>query len=407
MTDTDVAIQGAGTAALATALALARGGLTVTLLDGAGHAAAPREEAEDGRARPELPAILDLAGEHVLEHLGAWARLRARAVDSLELEDTGSGSHLTLSADEIGERRLGYVLEHGALRHALGEVFDTLPGTRRLAGAAIDTYTASGRGVEARLSDGRQLHARVLVGADGPSSGLRRLAGVGWRCTGYGQEAVITRVRTQRAPGATLRQRFQGEAPVTLLPGGEHECIALWPVPRGRARGLYAADEATFAQRLSDASGALLGPVEAVLTRQVLHPRRGHAERYTGQRLALVGNAAHTVHPLGGQAVNLALLDAATLAESLLEAHEAGRDPGGIGPLRRYERRRRGDNQRMQTGLDLLLWAFGAQHGPLPPLRGLALRTLGASAPLRRGCIRALSGGHGPDLPALARGPRL
>jgi len=405
VTDTEVVIQGGGTAALATALGLARGGLAVTLLDGAEYAGTG---AGDGSAGPALPSLLDLAGERVLQNLGAWPRIRAQAIDTLALEDAGSGRHLTLSASEIGERRLGHVVEAGALSRTLREVLDALPGTRRLPGAAVDAYTVCRRGVTVQLSDGRQLSARVLVGADGPASGLRRLAGLGWRRAGHGQEVVIAQVRTRRAPGATLHQRLQGDAPLTLLPSAAGECTALWAVPRGRVQGLCEADEAAFAQRLGAAGGELLGPVEAVSSRRAATLQRGHAERYTGQRLALVGDAADTGHPLGGQAVSLALLDAATLAESLLEARDAGRDPGGTGPLRRYERRRWGDRQRMQTGLDALLWALSTQHGPLPPLRGLALRTLDASAPLRRGCLRTLlSGGHGPDLPALARGPRL
>lgn len=404
MTDTDVLIQGTGTAALAAAVMLVRGGLTVTLIEGIGPEGAAGEQ--PAPPEPGPVSLLDTSAERILRRLGAWRRIQAHAIDTLELEDTGSRAHLVLEASEIGERRLGHVLETGQLQPALRELLEALPGGRCLAGARIDAYTVDQHQVQVRLSDARSLRARVLIAADGIESPLRGLAGIPWQCAGYGQEALLARVQPQRPPGHTIRQCLQGEAALTLLPVNDREAMVLWPLPRARTRQLKEAEATVLAHRLTEASGAMLGPIERVASHRSLRLLRGRAKRYTAPRLALIGNAAHTIHPLTGQAANLALLDAATLAESLLEAQQAGRDPGGLGPLRRYERRRRAHNQRIQTGVDLLQWALEPQRGPWLLLRGTGLRALATAAPLRRACLRALLEVHG-DLPGLAQGPEV
>nr|WP_274522075.1 FAD-dependent monooxygenase [Halorhodospira sp. 9621] len=399
--EADVIIQGAGASALATAVGLARGGLAVTLLDAAEVCAAPAPGSEPRHS------VIDIVSERVLRHLGGWpfiTRDRTYPIEALELEDCNAAAHLTLSACEVGETRLGHVVERGVIDRALRELFDALPQTRRLATGPVRDIAADRQRLTIHLEDGQALTARLLVAADGDNSPLRRLAGIRWRRAGYGQDAVIARIRTERPPGHTVRQRFCGDEPLTLLPLDEHESALLWPVPRTRARRLLEADSSSFHHQLEIASGAVLGGIEASSARQAQRLIRGRAERYIGPRLALVGNAAHTVHPLAAQAVNLSLLDAATLIECVLEAHSAGRDPGGIGPLRRYERRRRGSNARMQNGLDITQWLFGAQAAPLPLLRGTGLRIAARLPPLRQALMTGLMGLHG-DLPELARGP--
>nr|WP_276569386.1 FAD-dependent monooxygenase [Halorhodospira halophila] len=401
--DADVIIQGAGAPALATAVGLAREGLAVTLLDAAEVCVAPTAGSEPRHS------VIDVVSERVLRHLGAWpsvTRDRTHPIEALELEDCDASAHLTLNACEVGETRIGHVVERGVIDRSLRELFDALPQTRRLATGPVRDMAVEGHRLTLHLEDGQALTTQLLVAADGDASPLRQLAGIRWRRAGYGQDAVIARIRTERHPGRTVRQRFCGEEPLTLLPLDDHESALLWPVPRARARQLLEADADAFHQRLEVASGAMLGSVEGSSARQAMSLIRGRAERYIGPRLALVGNAAHTVHPLATQAVNLGLLDAATLVESVLEAHRTGRDPGGIGPLRRYERRRRGSNARMQNGLDMVQWLFGVQAGPLPLLRGTALRTAAHLPPLRQVLITGLMGLHG-DLPALARGPRI
>ena len=403
MSASDVVVQGAGAPALATAVGLARGGLAVTLLDAAEACVAPAAGTEPRHS------VIDVVSERVLRHLGAWpsiGRDRTYPVEALELEDCRASAHLTLSAGEVGETRLGHVLERGVIDRALREFFDALPQTRRLATGPVRDLAVDGRRLTLRLEDGQALTTRLLVAADGDDSPLRRLAGIRWRRAGYGQEAVIARIRTQRAPGHTIRQRFCADEPLTLLPLRGHESALLWPVSRARARRLLEADDDTFHRHLETASGAMLGGVEASCARQTQRLIRGRAERYIGPRLALVGNAAHTGHPLAAQAVNLGLLDAATLVECILDAHGAGRDPGGTGPLRRYERRRRGSNARMQNSLDIVQWLFGTQTPPVPLLRGSALRAAAGLPPLRQALITGLMGLHG-DLPGLARGPHI
>jgi 2-octaprenylphenol hydroxylase len=214
----------------------------------------------------------------------------------------------------------------------------------------------------------------------------------------------VATVRTAEPHGETARQRFLPEGPLAFLPLGEsHTCSIVWSTGHAHAEALLALDDSEFRAELESAFGSALGAVSEVGPREGFPLRMRHAEHYVVERVALAGDAAHTIHPLAGQGVNLGLLDAAALAEVLLAAAAAGRDPGGLATLRRYERWRRGDNLLMIAAMEGFKRLFAGSLPPLAWARNLGLEITDRLPPLKSLFMRRALG-LGGDLPRLARG---
>jgi 2-octaprenylphenol hydroxylase len=252
------------------------------------------------------------------------------------------------------------------------------------------------------LTDGRRLAARLLVGADGRDSWVRDRAGIATRGWLYDQEAVVANVEVAEPHRETAWQRFLPTGPLAFLPLADGRCSIVWSATEGRARGLMALDEAGFRRELEEAFERRLGAIGAIGPRASFPLRLQHAKEYVRPRLALIGDAAHAVHPLAGQGVNLGFLDAAALAAAIEEALARGRDIGGLWALRRYERARRGDNALMLAAMDGFKRLFSNRNPPLAALRSAGLTAADHLAPLKRLFMRQALG-LGADLPPLAR----
>jgi 2-octaprenylphenol hydroxylase len=313
---------------------------------------------------------------------------------------SGSGA-IHFDCAELGEPMLGYIIEQRVIQAALNARMDILPSLTRLCPAELGAFELDADSMRVTFADGRRLHTRLLVGADGASSRVRGMAGIAVEMRDYQQEAVVAVVTTEQSHQETAWQRFLPTGPLAFLPLRDGRSSIVWSTTPQQAAELCAIDTGEFLERLSAAFDQRLGRITAVEERVRFPLRRLHAKHYIAERLALVGDAAHVIHPLAGQGVNLGLLDAAVLFDVIVETRAALRDYGLIGNLRRYERWRHGDNHAMQRAMDGIKGLFGASAVPLRVLRNTGLSVVDRWGPLKSVLARHAMGLAG-DLPTLA-----
>ncbi|MGA1375391.1 MAG: FAD-dependent monooxygenase [Steroidobacteraceae bacterium] len=351
---------------------------------------------------------LSRASERILRAVGAWNSLQASSstlctyermhVWPRDVEPRGEGS-LTFDAAELGEPDLGAIVGNDALQRAGLKAFIDVGGEAR--SAVVHDVLFSDRFATLSTSIG-EITTKLVIGADGGRSVVRHAANFGVEAQDYGQLAIVANVASERSHESTAWQRFLGDGTLALLPLASGQSSIVWSLPRDRAERLLAAEVATFDAELTTASAGVLGALSLASERRSFPLRRVSAPHYVRERCALVGDAAHIVHPLAGQGVNLGLLDAAALAEELAEASREREDPGAMRVLRRYERWRKSDNEVMSLAMDLLnrFLAFGGEGLEHGLQRGLGF--VGRSAVLRRPFAERALGLAG-DLPAIAR----
>lgn len=394
---TDVAVVGAGPVGLAAAVLLRDvTGLHVTVLDA-------RERPEHSRVDTPQVFALSRASERILARAGAWQALSAHAcayrrmrVWDARLHD-GPEAGLAFDADDLGEPDLGHIVDSARIEQSLRDSLQGRDRVRLLAAARVQGMRLERDRACLALADGRELAASLVLGADGAASPTRALAGIDVVTRDYGQRGIVCLVEIAGGHRHTAWQRFLPEGPVALLPLTDGRCCAVWSVDEAQATGLLSLDDGDFRARLTGATGGVPGEVSACGPRFAFPLRLLHAQAYTARRFALLGDAAHVIHPLAGQGLNLGLLDAAALVDCL----GAGADPGERRGLRRYERWRRGQNAAMLGGVDALQRLFAARGRPLTRLRGTGLAAVNALGPLRRACARRALGLSG-ELPSSA-----
>lgn len=400
----DVAVIGGGTVGCAFALAVARAGLTVLVVDRQPVAPLGVRDPLDLRVSAMSPA-----SERILNALGVWEEIetvRACPYRSMEIWDSAGSGSLTFESAEAGEPRLGHIVENrlaqGLLRNELtrhSHVHMRCPGG--LLGFHVDGPLAS-----LELDDGNIEQARLLVGADGGRSVVRGQSGIAANTWDYRQRAVVTHVETIEPHRQACYQRFLATGPVAFLPLLDGRSSIVWSTIPEEANRLTAMPEDEFAAALEQAVDGRLGAVSRVGERASFPLQYLHARRYVDERLALIGDAAHVVHPLAGQGVNLGLLDAVALAEVVVEAHRRRRDFGRVSELRRYERWRKGDNLVMANALHGLKHVFGSDDRALAFARNLGLNLVDELKPVKKLFMRQAAGLTG-ELPRMASGEPL
>jgi 2-octaprenylphenol hydroxylase len=346
------------------------------------------------------------ASERILAAADAWADIAAGRISPYERmhvwhasEPFAGGAGLTFDAAEVSEPNLGYIIENRAVQHALLAALER-GGGRILSGPVTDlTFERNHVAVRVGEQDAR---ARLVVGADGGRSLVRELAGLPVEAKSYGQSAVVCVVATARAHARTAWQRFLGTGTLAFLPLADGSSSIVWSVPSEEAERLRAAPAEQFASELETASDHALGHVSLVSERATFALQQAAAQRYVIERCALAGDAAHVVHPLAGQGVNLGLLDAAALADVLNVAREQREDPGALRMLRRYERWRKSENQLMSFGLDALNRLLATGTGPFSRLAQRGLGIIDHSGAAKRAFIERALGLAG-ELPTAAR----
>lgn len=403
----DLIIVGAGMVGSALALALRGSGLNVQLLDAGSFAAEPFSP--DAPFQPRVSA-LSLASQRILERLGAWQGIMAtRAcpyVDMQVWDGSGTGS-LQFSADSVHAGVLGHIVENQRVQNAL---YDLLRDSdiELLPEARLEHLRRSGPGWLLTLADGRQLRSDLLVAADGANSSVRRMSGCQTREWDYQHHAIVTSVRCQQPHRHTAWQRFTDSGPLAFLPlqraddPAGHWCSIVWSCVPTQADELMALDDQAFCHALERAFELRLGRVEHSDRRLRIPLRQRHAKRYIEPGLALVGDAAHSIHPLAGQGVNLGFLDAAVLAEVLLHATRRGEAPGSTRVLGRFERRRMPHNLAMMSAMEGLERLFQSDELALRWVRNAGMDLVDRHYVLKSLFSRQALGLSG-DLPALAR----
>jgi 2-octaprenylphenol hydroxylase len=396
----DIVIVGGGMVGTALACALGNSALKIAVLDRT-PAVLPPEKSYDQRV-----SALTLASRALFENLGAWegmARRRVSPVREMQVSSgTGSGS-IHFNAAEIGEPALAYIVENSVIQTALIERLHQFTNVHHLCPVEIVDITLADNGAVVTLKDGRSLQAKLLVGADGADSEVRRAVGIETQSLNLHQKGIVATVTTEKPHEATARQVFLATGPLAFLPLDEtHTCSIVWSADTARADQLMALDDTAFVAELQQAFGDSLGKIQTIGLRAGFPLALSHANAYTAPHLALVGDAAHTVHPLAGQGVNLGFLDAATLAEVLLNAVAKQKDIGVHAVLRRYERWRKGDNLAMVSITGGFKYLFGNDLPVVSQLRNLGLDLTNAATPIKNFIMRRASGLEG-DLPKLAR----
>jgi 2-octaprenylphenol hydroxylase len=395
----DVAIVGGGMAGAALAAALCGQGLSIALI-----------EARELRP-PQLPAARDVdsfdprvsalnpQSRALLTELGAWpaiAAYRSCAYRHMTVWDAEGTGQIDFDAAEVEQSALGHIVENRAVVAALlGQVLGA-PEIAVLAPRQLQGIERDEQLLTLQLDRGEALRTRLLVAADGALSSVRRSLDFATREWDYGHHALVATVQTAEPHDDTAWQRFLPSGPLAFLPlpgeGERHLCSIVWSLEAALAPDIAALEDEAFCRALEQAFELRLGRVLAASRRLSFPLRQRHAVDYVQPRVALVGDAAHTIHPLAGQGINLGLKDVAVLAEEILAAHRRGRDPGRLEVLRRYQRRRKGENLLMMGAMDGFKFLFEQRNLPLRWLRNAGMSGVSRAGPLKQGMMRRAMG---------------
>ena len=404
MKQIDILIAGGGLVGLPLGIALAKGGLRVAVAD-----AAPPARRLDPRFDGRVSALA-YASVRMLAALGVWEHLgpHAQPIHEILVTDGAIGRapspfSLHFDAQEVGTDALGHIAENRHIRLALQEAAAATQGLELIAPSAVKSVAVEDGRASATLADGPAIAAPLVIAADGRDSPLREQMGIGKVGWSYPQTGIVATVEHERPHNGVAYEHFLPSGPFAILPLPGNRSSLVWTETKARAPGLLALDEAGFNAELARRFGDHLGKVKAAGPRWS-YPLAFHIARdFVAPRFALAGDAAHGIHPIAGQGLNLGLKDAAALAEVLLDAARLGRDIGALDVLRRYERWRRFDSFALAASTDALNRLFSNDIAPIRALRDIGLGIVDSIGPARRFFMRHAGGDIG-KLPRLMKG---
>ena len=405
----DVAIAGCGLAGRTLALALAKlapQGFRVALID-AEPAQIQTNGAEDARA-----LALSAATKNLLTALDLWAPLApsVQAIEAIEITDSALNAarrpHFLGFAEELKQNgAAAFMAEHGDLARVLAASVAAEPAIAMHASDRVTGFTAGPFAVEVLLGSGKAIAASLLVAADGKRSQLRARAGI--KCVGwsYPQIGIVTTVAHTWPHRGKAVQHFLASGPFAILPLTGDRSSIVWTEDAAKGAAIMAGDEASFRGELTKRFGHRLGEIALAGPRQSFKLDMQIARSFVADRFALIGDAAHVVHPLAGQGLNIGMRDVAALTETVIEAARLGLDIGGPVPLERYERWRRFDSALSAAAMDGLNRLFSNDNAPLRALRDLGLGLVDRAPAVKRFLVREAAGRTG-ETPSLLRGER-
>ena len=390
----DIVVVGGGMTGTALALGAARQGWQVALVERAPLSQlteAPAKASDVDGFEARVSAISP-ASQRLLEQLGAWQKAtetRHCPYTAMDVWDGEAIGRIRFEAESLGAPALGTIIENRLLVRGLFRQVEE-SALSCFDGRSVNRLQRVNEHWQLSLCEDETLIASLVVGADGANSRVRQWAGLPTREWDYGQEAIVCTVRTERPHEHTAWQRFMATGPLAFLPlqndsadRSEHFCSIVWSQDTGRARELLALDDSTFLDALGRDFEHRLGRVEAVSRRHALPLRQRHSKQYVQAGLALVGDAAHTIHPLAGQGANLGYGDVIALLSELDRARQRKESPGDLMMLQRYQRRRKGENLAMMAAMEGFKRLFARDELPLRWIRSAGMRWLDQAPPLK------------------------
>ncbi|MDH5392671.1 MAG: UbiH/UbiF/VisC/COQ6 family ubiquinone biosynthesis hydroxylase [Gammaproteobacteria bacterium] len=399
-TNYDVIIVGGGMVGSTLACALAESALKIAVIEK--NLPAEIQPSDDYDLRV---SAISHSSQQVFEHLGVWSGIRRRrccAYEKMHVWHSQGDAELLFDAADSGVKELGHIIENRVIQLALLERIKQHDNVDLISGQSVDAVQYQPQNSQLTLENGSLLSGRLLVGADGAHSMVRGAAGIELEMADYDQKGIVCVVTPEKHHQHTAWQRFLSTGPLAFLPLSNGQCSIVWSADSTEAEQLLTLDDEVFCKQLSDAFDGKLGRIESVSSRAAFPLIRRHAHEYIKDGLVLVGDAAHTIHPLAGQGVNLGLMDAASLAEVMNVAIRHRRDFASYQTLRKYERWRRGENQLMMYSMSAFKNLFGNKHRLLSKARNLGLALVQKSAMAKSALMRRAMGFDG-DLPAIAR----
>ncbi len=386
--DCDLTIVGGGIVGATLAMALKDSGLKIKIIE-----VQPLEKAA---SRSRAYALSLLSGQ-IFDGLGVWSEILPEMgkFQNIRLSDADYPGVVKFQTEDLGTDYLGYVGEHGVILPSLQAAIAHFPNIEWLCPAKVVNVDYDG--TEAMVTvetEGKrqQLRTKLVIGADGPKSFIRSLAQIktqGWK---YWQSCVTFTIKHTAPRNDVAFERFWYSGPMGILPLPENRCQIVWTAPHAQAQALVDLEEREFLAKLEERTQGSLGEITLEGDRYLFPVQLMQSERYTQSRLALVGDAAHCCHPVGGQGLNLGIRDAAALAQVIEEAHKKGEDIGDKAVLKRYERWRRWENWLILGFTDLLDRLFSNHWWPLMVIRRLGLRLMAWLPPFKKLALQLMTG---------------
>lgn len=391
--DYDLIIVGGGMVGSALACALGDSPLRIAVIEGREAQAAWAPEGFDLRV-----SAITRASQQLFEQLGVWRAMcdtRVSPYREMHVWDaTGTGS-IHFDSAEIGEPDLGHIIENRVITRALAQRAANFSNISLLCPATPKRLRTRPNGEsQLQLADGRRFHTSLIVGADGANSWVRQQAGIAVDVRHYHQHAVVSTVKPELPHGETAWQRFLPSGPLAFLPLTDGFSSIVWSTSKAEAENLLAMDDADFRTTLAEAFEHRLGAITQLGPRTAFPLQGQHARQYVKPGLALIGDAAHTIHPLAGQGVNLGFADVHSLAGHLLKTREEDNNPFSFKVLRQFERERRGQNQLTLESMGIFKQLFSNDSAWLGPLRNLGLDITDQLPPVKRLFMRQAMGIH-------------
>ncbi|MGO1296556.1 MAG: FAD-dependent 2-octaprenylphenol hydroxylase [Vibrio sp.] len=401
MQSVDIAIVGGGMVGLALAAAFKHTDLRVAVIEG------KEPNAEMGDMPDVRVSALSRSTEMILRNLNAWDGVMARRAapyQAMEVWEQDSFARIEFSAEQMIQSNLGHIVENRVIQLSLLEQVKTQANVSLYMPATVQSLAMGEREAWLSLDDGQAITAKLVVGADGANSWVRKQLDIPLTHWDYGHSAVVTNVRTSSAHDSVARQIFTPGGPLAFLPFADpHLSSIVWSTDPVRAERLIEMSDAQFNKALTAEFDARLGVCEVTAERQAFPLKMRYARDFVVERVALVGDAAHTIHPLAGQGVNLGLLDAASLAQEVIAIWQNGQDIGAKRHLREYERWRKAEAAKMITAMQGFKDLFEGNNPAKKLIRGLGMRLVGQLPGAKDEIMKRALGLKG-ELPDLAKG---
>ncbi|MDQ6993502.1 MAG: UbiH/UbiF/VisC/COQ6 family ubiquinone biosynthesis hydroxylase [Mariprofundus sp.] len=386
--DADVMIVGGGMVGLALACALKDSGLHIVVLERA------EPQPHYSLARDCRVSAIVKGNQQILEGIGVWKYLQddAEPIRAMRVWDNQQAGGVRFDASEIDEMEMGFLVENSSTQAAMHQTMLESDHIEYLSPIELSSLQWFDKSVQLTFADGRIMHTPLLVGADGGRSWVRKQAGIGCFERDYGQQGIVATVRPERAHGGVAYQRFLPTGPLAVLPMSDGLCSIVWSAENSEAARLMAMPDGDFLAALNVTFGPVLGRIVASGERSAFPLIGRLTDHFVRERVALVGDAAHCIHPLAGLGVNLGLRDVMVLAQEIVDAHRFDEDWGELSVLNRYMKQRLPDVLSVMASMECFHQLFKHELPGLKNLRGLGMRLVGNSGPIKALLMRNATG---------------